>query len=136
MLSEARDFLLDAFAPELNMVIDIILEVTAAYAGSKRRITLSSFNPEICMAVAAKQSTYPVMFLNDSCNNPTGDFRATSVQTAARLAHRFGMVGVGMAAEPFVEAPGLIPFVKDQGMYTMSYGALNDAVENSKVRVP
>lgn len=115
------------------MVIDIILDITAAYAGPTRRITLTSFSPEICMAVAFKQSTYPVLFLNDSCNNPTGDFRATSVQTAARQAHRFGMQGVGMAAEPFVEAPGLVSFVKGQGLYTMSYGALNDDVVNSKV---
>lgn len=133
MLSEAGDFLLDSFAPELNMVVDIILDITATYAGPKRRITLSSFNPDICIAVAAKQSTYPVMFLNDSCNGPTGDYRATSVQTAARLAHRYGMAGVGMAAEPFVDAPGLVPYVKNQGLYTMSYGVLNDTASHAKV---
>lgn len=133
MLSEAGDFEMDLFAPEINLFVDQILAVTYAHAHA-RPVILTSFCPEICMLLAVKQTTYPVLFLNDSCNSPTGDRRATSVQAAARFAHRFGLDGIGMAAEPFVACPGLIPFVRGQGLYAASYGALNDEAGCSEVR--
>lgn len=123
---------MDPFAPEINQFVDRILEVTYAHAHS-RPVVLTSFSPEICILLAVKQQSYPVLFLNDSCNSPTGDRRATSVQAAVRFAHRFGLTGIGMAAEPFVASPGLIPFARGQGLYVASYGALNDEAGCSEV---
>ncbi|KAH6982273.1 Glycerophosphoryl diester phosphodiesterase family-domain-containing protein [Ilyonectria sp. MPI-CAGE-AT-0026] len=128
MLYEAVDSQMDTFASEVNHFLDTILTVTYAHAGPRRRVIFSSFSPEICMVLAVKQQSYPILFLNDSSNWPTGDMRATSLQTAVRFAHRFGLAGVAMASEPFVASPGLVEFVRNQGLYTASYGPLNDDV--------
>lgn len=133
MLSEAADYEMDPFVPELNHILDVVLSMTFQHAGPRQRIILSSFNPEVCMVLAVKQHTYPIMFLNDSSNHRTGDVRATSTQTAIRFARSLHLDGVGMAAEPFVASPGLIGVARGQGLYTLSYGDLNDDVENVKV---
>uniref|UniRef100_A0A0B7K4J9 GP-PDE domain-containing protein n=1 Tax=Bionectria ochroleuca TaxID=29856 RepID=A0A0B7K4J9_BIOOC len=125
MLYEAADFQMDNYATEINVFLDTILSVTYARAGN-RRIIFTSFSPEICMVLAVKQQLYPILFLNDSSNWPTGDMRATSLQTAMRLAHRFGLRGVAMPSEPFVHSSGLVGLARGQGLYTASYGPLND----------
>uniref|UniRef100_A0A8H7N2E6 GP-PDE domain-containing protein n=1 Tax=Bionectria ochroleuca TaxID=29856 RepID=A0A8H7N2E6_BIOOC len=125
MLYEAADFQMDNYATEINVFLDTILSVTYARAGN-RRIIFTSFSPEICMVLAVKQQLYPILFLNDSSNWPTGDMRATSLQTAMRLAHRFGLRGVAMSSEPFVHSSGLVGLARGQGLYTASYGPLND----------
>ncbi|CAG9990204.1 unnamed protein product [Clonostachys byssicola] len=125
MLYEAADFQMDNYATEINVFLDTILSVTYARAGN-RRIIFTSFSPDICMVLAVKQQIYPILFLNDSSNWPTGDMRATSLQTAMRLAHRFGRHGVAMSSEPFVHSPGTVGLARGQGLYTASYGPLND----------
>lgn len=126
MLFEANDFKMDTFAPELNHFLDTILAVTYAHAGPRRQIILASFSPEICMVLAVKQQTYPILFGSDASNYPTGDQRATSTEVALRFAHRFGLAGVLMASEPFVASPGLVGLVRAQGLYLATYGPLND----------
>lgn len=125
MLYEAADFQMDNYATEINLFLDTILSVTYAHTG-RRRIIFTSFSPEICMVLAVKQQSYPMLFLNDSSNWPTGDMRAISLQIAARLAHRFGLNGVAMASEPFIYSPGTVEIVRRQGLYTATYGPLND----------
>lgn len=136
MLYEAVDSQMDTFASEVNHFLDTILSVTYAHAGPRRRVIFSSFSPEICMVLAVKQQSYPILFLNDSSNWPTGDMRATSLQTAVRFAHRFGLAGVAMASEPFVASPGLVEFVRNQGLYTATYGPLNNDVGCVEVSDP
>lgn len=134
MLYEAEDVQMDTFAFDINHFLDKILSVVYSFAGPRRRIIFSSFSPEICMVLVAKQQPYPVLFLNDSSNCTTGDMRATSLQTAVRFAHRFGLAGVAMASEPFIASPGLAGFVRRQGLYTATYGPLNDDAEGLEVR--
>ncbi|KPM39868.1 hypothetical protein AK830_g6706 [Neonectria ditissima] len=130
----AKDHSAYTFAPELNHFLDAILSVVYSHAGPDRRVIFSSFSPEVCMVLAVKQQSYPILFLNDSSNWPTGDMRATSLQTAVRFAHRFGMAGVAMASEPFVASPGLVELVKQQWLYTATCGPLNDDVRCLEVR--
>lgn len=73
---------------ELNKFIDSVLDVVCQLGGS-RRIILTSLSPELCVVLITKQQAYPVLFLNDSSNWPTGDFRALSVQTAIHFARAF-----------------------------------------------
>jgi glycerophosphodiester phosphodiesterase len=133
MLYEAADFQMDNYASEINHFLDTILSVTYAHAGN-RRIIFTSFSPEICMVLAVKQQIYPMLFLNDSSNWPTGDMRATSLQTAMRLAHRFGLNGVAMSSEPFVYSPGTVGLARGQGLYTATYGPLNDDAHSVKIQ--
>ncbi|CAI6078988.1 unnamed protein product [Clonostachys chloroleuca] len=125
MLYEAADFQMENYATEINVFLDTILSVTYARSGN-RRIISTSFSPEICMVLAVKQQVYPILFLNDSSNWPTSDMRATSLQTAMRLEHRFGLHGVAMSSESFVRSPRIVGLARGQGLYTASYGPLND----------
>ncbi|KAF5646624.1 ankyrin repeat-containing protein [Fusarium tjaetaba] len=134
MLYEAEDFQMDAFAFDINHFLDKILYVIYSFAGPWRRIIFSSFSPEICIVLVAKQQPYPVLFLNDASNCMTGDMRATSLQTAVRFAYRFGLAGVAMASEPFIASPGLAGFVRRQGLYTATYGPLNDDAEGLELQ--
>lgn len=134
MLYEADDFKMDTMAMELNLFLDTILEVVYKHAGN-RHLFFTSFSPEVCIMLATKQSTYPILFLNDSSNWPTGDSRALSTQTAVHFARKWGLRGVVMASEPFVAAPKLIRFVKDKGLYTSTYGAQNDDPEMAMVSI-
>jgi glycerophosphodiester phosphodiesterase len=133
MLYEADEFKMDFFAMELNKFLDTILEVVYKYAGT-RSLFFTSFSPEVCMMLATKQTTYPILFLNESSKWPTGDSRALSIQTAVHFARKWGLQGVVMESQPFVDAPKLIQFVRDQGLYTSSYGEQNDDPELAKVR--
>ncbi|KFA79920.1 hypothetical protein S40288_09991 [Stachybotrys chartarum IBT 40288] len=134
MLFEADALNMGTHALELNHFLDTILLVVFEHSGPKRKIIFSSFSPEVCMLLAVKQPIYPIVFLNDSSIEPTGDPRAVSTQTAVHFARQFGLSGVAMAAEPFVLAPGLITYVKDRGLFTMSYGALNDQAKAAQVQ--
>jgi glycerophosphodiester phosphodiesterase len=133
MLYEAADFQMDIFAMELNKFLDSILDIVYEYARG-RSLFFTSFSPEVCMLLATKQTTYPILFLNDSSNWPTGDSRALSTQTAVHFARRWGLQGVVMASEPFVAAPKLASFIRGKGLYSSSYGAQNDDPEMAKVR--
>jgi glycerophosphodiester phosphodiesterase len=133
MLYETDDWKMDPYHMELNLFTDTILQVLFRH-GRGRHIFLSSFSPELCIMLAVKQKTYPVLFLNDSNLAPTGDPRALSLQSAIHFARRWKLQGVVMASEPFVSSPKLVKFVQKQKLFCASYGNLNDDPECAKVR--
>lgn len=123
------------YAAEMNRFVDAVLDVVfdraaadAAAGAPRRPLFFTCFHPDVCVLLAAKQRTYPVLFLNDSrVSGPPGDRRAASLQQALRFARRWRLAGVVMAAEPLVAAPALIRrLVKARGLFCASYGALND----------
>jgi glycerophosphodiester phosphodiesterase len=132
MLFEMDDWKMCPYHMELNLFTDTILQVLFKH-GQDRHIFLSSFSPDLCIMLVTKQKTYPVLFLNDSSNWPTGDPRALSLQSAVHFARRWELQGVIMASEPFISAPKLIKFVQDQRLFCASYGNLNDDPECAKV---
>jgi len=136
LLNEAIALQMDTLAPEINHFVDTILAVIYAHAGPHRRIFFTSFHPDICIALAVKQQTYPILFLGNSSLNPKGDKRTTNLQMACRFALKFGLAGVVMISQPFVESPGLIGLVKSRGLYTISWGPMNNHVGCVKVTYP
>jgi glycerophosphodiester phosphodiesterase len=137
MFWECSYWEMEPYWTEMNEYIDITLDVVFELGGN-RSIFFTCFNPEVCILLSTKQKTYPVVFLNDSMvSGPAGDKRATSLQQAVRFARMWDLQGIVMAAEPFVAAPKLIKYVKDQqGLFCGSYGSLNDVPEFAKVRYP
>ena len=133
MLFETNDWQMDPYAMELNLFADTILLVLFKY-GRRRHIFLSSFSPELCILLVTKQRTYPVLFLNDSNNFPTGDPRALSLQSAVHFARVWKLQGVIMSCEPFVSSPKLVKFVQGQKLFCASYGGLNDTPECAEVK--
>lgn len=132
MLWEAEDWKMDLYGVEFNLYTDTILDQIYKYAGN-RSILFTSFSPELCIIVAHKQDTYPVMFLNESNLFPTGDVRASNLQEAIHFARHWGLPGVVMSAEPFVASPKLIKYVQDAGLICFSFGAPNNDTENATV---
>ncbi|KAL4783791.1 Glycerophosphoryl diester phosphodiesterase family-domain-containing protein [Aspergillus varians] len=137
MLSEAADdWKSDVLAMEINIFVDTVLStILSHHSWHSRPIILSSFNPDVCILLSIKQTLFPVLFLNDSGNTPTGDIRASCLQEAIRFATTWGLDGIVMASEPFVFAPRLIQVAQGRGLVTGSYGALNDEPENAKVSI-
>ena len=133
MLSEAiLDWNMDPFFVEVNCFADTILLCLAKYI-STRTVILSSFSPEICILLTRKQSRWPVAFLTDSGCSPQADVRATSVQEAVNFAKSWDLDGVVCASDPYVFAPHLVESVKQKGLVTATYGALNDDVKGVTV---
>ncbi|KAI1131418.1 Glycerophosphoryl diester phosphodiesterase family-domain-containing protein [Nemania abortiva] len=133
MLFEARDFNMNTFAMELNLYLDTILEIVFRH-GRNRPIFFSSFSPELCMLLAAKQNIYPVLFLTESGYIPTRDIRALSFQEAVRFAKKWNLEGVVVRSQPIMASPMLVDLVKSQGLVCASWGDLNDDPESAKIQ--
>ncbi|KAL8734804.1 MAG: hypothetical protein Q9181_003028 [Wetmoreana brouardii] len=133
MLWEAEDRDMDLFAMELNLFVDTILAMVYRLGG-QRSITFSSFSPEICILLSVKQRDYPVLFINKAGSVPTGDIRARNLQQAIHFAKAWGLAGIVMLSDVFVQCPRLLQYAKSQGLVCGSYGNLNDDPANAKVR--
>jgi glycerophosphodiester phosphodiesterase len=132
MLFESEDQEMDTYAVELNAFVDTVLSKVYEFAKA-RHIIFSSFHPDICLMLAFKQPSIPVLFLTDAGSSPAGDIRAQSLQQAIRFASRWDILGVVAAAEPLVMCPRLVRVVKESGLVCVSYGVLNNEPENVKV---
>ncbi|KAB8258073.1 humps family-domain-containing protein [Aspergillus pseudonomiae] len=134
-LHEAIDAGVAPVAIEINTFIDKALEKLFSYGNKKRTIILSSFTPEICMLLAIKQRTYPVMFITNAGKPPVTDreMRASSIQSAVRFAKRWNLSGLIFASEALVMCPRLIRYVQQSGLICGSYGSQNNTPENAKV---
>lgn len=125
MLWEAEDRNMGLFAIELNFYIDTILTMIFRYC-SVRDITLSSFSPEACIALACKQDTFPVLLISKAGSVPVSDVRAGSLQGAIEFATAWGLAGVVMLSDPFIICPRLLTYTKNSGLVVCTYGHLNN----------
>jgi glycerophosphodiester phosphodiesterase len=132
MLFESEDHEMDTYGVELNTFVDTVLTKVYDLAKS-RHIIFSSFHPDICLMLAFKQPSIPVLFLTDAGASPAGDIRAQTLQQAIRFASRWDLLGIVSAAEPLVMCPRLVRVVKESGLVCVSYGVLNNEPENVKV---
>ncbi|KAI9696668.1 MAG: Glycerophosphocholine phosphodiesterase [Bogoriella megaspora] len=133
MLWETTDYKMDPSAIELNVFLDTILDKIYTHGGN-RAIALTSFSPEICMVLSAKQKRFPIYFLNDAGLCPTGDSRASSMQDAVHFAKSWNLEGIVMASEPLVFCPRLIRFAQSHNLFCASYGDLNNDPESAKIQ--
>lgn len=134
MLWEAEDRGMEFNAIELNFFVDTILTMIFQLCGN-RNITLSSFSPEICILLACKQQTFPILFINKAGSVPAGDVRAGSLQGAIEFAKAWDLAGIIMLSDPFVMCPRLLTYAKDSGLVVGSYGNLNDEPDCALVSI-
>ncbi|KJK61434.1 Glycerophosphodiester phosphodiesterase domain protein [Aspergillus parasiticus SU-1] len=135
-LHEAIEAGVAPVAIEINTFIDKALERLFSYGNKKRTIILSSFTPEICILLAIKQQTYPVMFITNAGKPPVTDreMRAASIQSAVRFAKRWNLSGLVFASEALVMCPRLVRYVQRSGLLCGSYGSQNNIPENAKAQ--
>jgi glycerophosphodiester phosphodiesterase len=122
---------------DINSFVDTILDAVAQFGGD-RNIVLSSFTPDICIMLAVKQKSYPVLFITNAGKRPLSDKekRAGSLQVALRFAKQWGLAGIVVAADSLVLCPRLIKFIKSRGLACGSYNALNNEPKNVVVSLP
>lgn len=134
-LHEAQAAGVATVAIELNAFIDAVLHKIERFGGG-RRIFLSSFTPDVCILLSAKQRAYPVMFITNAGKIPMTDMemRAASLQVAVKFAKRWNLAGVVFSCETLLLCPRLVRFVTKAGLVCASYGALNNEPANVKVR--
>ena len=135
MLWEAEDRKMEFFAIELNFYVDTILTMVFRHCGD-RNITLSSFSPEICIALACKQQTFPILLISKAGSVPVSDVRAGSLHGAIEFATAWDLAGVVVLSDPFVMCPRLLTYTKDVGLVVCSYGDLNNDPESALVKAP
>ncbi|RAQ52427.1 ankyrin repeat-containing protein [Aspergillus flavus] len=135
-LHEAIEAGVAPVAIEINTFIDKALERLFSYGNKKRTIILSSFTPEICILLATKQQTYPVMFITNAGKPPVTDreMRAASIQSAVRFAKRWNLSGLVFASEVLVMCPRLVRYAQRSGLICGSYGSQNNIPENAKTQ--
>jgi glycerophosphodiester phosphodiesterase len=116
---------------DINSFVDTILDTVAQFGGD-RNIVLSSFTPDICIMLAVKQKSYPVLFITNAGKRPLSDKekRAGSLQVALRFAKQWNLAGIVVAADSLVLCPRLIKFIKSRGVVCGSYNALNNEPKN------
>ncbi|GKZ76420.1 hypothetical protein AnigIFM56816_006681 [Aspergillus niger] len=134
-LHEATEAGVAPVAIEINTFVDMILEKIFTLSHS-RNIILSSFTPEICILLAHKQQTYPVMYITNAGKAPVLDRekRAGSLQAAVRFARQWGLDGIVLASETLIICPRLIGYVQRSGLLCGSYGPLNNVPENAQLQ--
>lgn len=134
MLWEAEDRAMEFATIELNTYADTILNTVFCFCG-ERDITLSSFSPEICIALACKQRSFPILMINKAGTVPVSDIRAGSLKGAIEFATAWNLDGVVVKSDPFVMCPRLLTYTKDMGLVVASYGDLNNEPECALVNL-
>ncbi|KZN83920.1 Glycerophosphodiester phosphodiesterase [Penicillium chrysogenum] len=134
-LHEAVEAGVGPIAIDINTFIDRILAQIFRVGGG-RAIILSSFSPEICILLASKQDTYPVLFITNAGKLPMSDMemRASSLQAAVRFSKRWNLAGIVFASETLLLCPRLVGYVKRSGLICGSYGSLNNLPENANIQ--
>ena len=135
MLWEAEDRAMEFVTIEINTYIDTILGTIFRHCGH-RNITLSSFSPEVCIALACKQRSFPILMINKAGTVPVSDIRAGSLKGAIDFATAWGLDGIVVISYPLVACPRLLTYAKDMGLVVASYGALNNEPECALVISP
>ena len=125
---------MELYAPELNHVVHTILNIVFKLCGN-RNITFSSLNPEICILLACKQKTFPILFISKAGSVPLGDVRAGSLQAAIEFVKAWNLAGIVMLSDVFVMCPRLLTYAKNSGLVVCSYGDLNDQPDSVVVRI-
>lgn len=109
---------------ERNEFVDIILAQVLNHAGN-RRIVFSSFEPDICKMISAKQKKYPVLLLclGESTRHINyADERTRTSMTAVKFAYASGLMGVNFNSEDLLRDPSPVAKAKELGLISFVWG--------------
>uniref|UniRef100_A0A1I7VN85 GP-PDE domain-containing protein n=1 Tax=Loa loa TaxID=7209 RepID=A0A1I7VN85_LOALO len=117
---------------ERNDYIDIVLSDVLSNAGD-RRIVFSSFDPDCCALLAAKQHLYPVLFLCVGVTTryePFVDLRSSTSNAALNFAACIDILGVNFHTEDLLRDPSPIQRARKFGLISFVWGDDLDNKEN------
>jgi glycerophosphoryl diester phosphodiesterase len=116
---------------ERNAFVERILDVVFALAAD-RGIMFSSFDPDVCLLLRAKQATFPVLFLTEAGTqtDELADPRMATLASAVAFARGAGLFGIVSHVGPLLEAPRLIHAIQEEaGLVLCTYGRANNTVD-------
>lgn len=134
MIDECENEDMDCIGVEFNHWTDQLLKCVFDNANG-RDVILSTFHPDVCIMLALKQNTFPVMFLTEAGNSPLVDVRANSLREAIKFAHRWNLVGIIPEAITLKHCPRLANVVKECGLKCITYGSQNNDIEVVKMLI-
>ncbi|CAH0522452.1 unnamed protein product [Peronospora belbahrii] len=109
----------------INAYIDRILQCVFDYAGS-RRIFFSCFSPSVCVALRAKQTKYPVLFLTCGSMAPSAIDARMTLEFATNFAKMENLQGIVSNSSALIETPELVALVKKRlGTVLITWGDKN-----------
>ncbi|CEG39184.1 glycerophosphodiester phosphodiesterase gde1 [Plasmopara halstedii] len=109
----------------INGYVDKILQCVFDFAGS-RRIFFSCFDPNVCIALRAKQAKYPVLFLTYGTLEPHEVDARITLQFAINFAKMEKLQGIVSNSKAFIDTPELAPLVKKTlGTVLITWGDMN-----------
>lgn len=114
---------------EVNRMVGAILEVVRTYSSSSsqpRPVVFSSFDPDVCRELRARQQQWPVLFLSDGGRQWHADQRRTSIQAALAVASTYQLSGVVLDSGALAASPDSVALARSQGLKVVTYGFEND----------
>ena len=113
--------------PDRNTYVDRVLDCVLANAGT-RGVIFSSFDPDVCLLLNRKQSTYPVLLLTNAGMEFDADPRRNSLREAIRFARSVGLFGIVSNSSPLLETPVLMDAVRGAGLVLATFGKRNNEI--------
>lgn len=121
---ECQYFNLNDDMPSINEYCDVILNCIYRHSQSNRKIILSSFHPEVAIALKFKQCKYPVFYISEcgAGNSRPWDIRWQSIQQALRFARFSNLDGLVCDSKLFYRSSNVMYKVLSKGIDIWSYG--------------
>jgi len=119
----------DLHAIDRNTYVDTILWTLFEHARG-RKIIFSSFDPDTCLLLAAKQHCYPVFFLSEVGTVVRGDPRCNSLEASIEFAKSANLTGLVCPARAFLKDLTGVQLVKDAGLWLCTWGKENNTPAN------
>ncbi|KAK9830606.1 hypothetical protein WJX81_004355, partial [Elliptochloris bilobata] len=109
-----------------RMVSAILATVDRVAAYSSRTIVFTSFDPDVCRVLRARQARCPVMFLSGGGAYAHVDARRTSVPGAVAWALEAGLQGLVLEAGSVQAQPEAVAAARRKGLMVLTYGLQNN----------
>lgn len=117
-------------AEEIDRMLTPILKCVEENAtNSNRTIVFTSFDPDVCLELARRQSRYPVMFLSGCGLYKHVDPRRTSIPAALQLAAENKLSGIVVPASILLASPQMASQAFERGLQLLTYGLDNDDLD-------
>lgn len=119
--------------PEKNEYVDVVLsDLFGVERNQRREISFLSFDADICMLLAMKQSNYPVFLSHcEVLDKPCDEFdpRCTDVEEGLRFVKAQGFKGMMLFNEIVERKPEAVRKIVGAGYPIMTYGKRNSEVD-------
>ncbi|KDR83451.1 hypothetical protein GALMADRAFT_274898 [Galerina marginata CBS 339.88] len=152
--SEATTFSLNLHRLDLNKFVDSVLQTIFDLSEvletrfTRRKITFTSFSPDVCSALNWKQPNYPVFFGSrcgkDESGLPTStasgsgmdDRRISSVGAAVEFAKANNLLGIFVESQLLVQVPSLVDGIRSAELLVGVYGLAENRLGLSMGSLP